>query len=432
MLKNKKVSLLVCLSLLLTMFLTACGTEQTNSKDPAKTSPQSQETEKSNGESELAQGVTDQQILVGHLGPQTGAGAVYDSIRKGIDAYFNYVNENGGINGRNLKQIAYDDEYMPGKTVNLAKKLVEEDKVFAILGNGCTSCNAATKDYYVKTGIPIVMLNTGAKEFVDPPIANYFGSGFVNYRYEAKVFVDYAIKELGAKKIAIAYQNDDFGKEGFIGAKKQLENYDAEVVQEVNFQNNDVDFSAQAQKLKEANPDVILNFALSSPAANLKKAMYKIGFKDMPYIVSGVGGNDLNLFDMAGNEVWDGTITGATFPMPNQSNDESMQLYKKQMNKYFPDTPLAGFGQVGWAEAEVFVEALKRTEGDLTWENFLKSFNTFDNWKGSMYEGVTFNKDNHYGVTSLLIVQAKNGEIVPISDSITFDPTTGKINFTEK
>lgn len=376
-----------------------------------------------------AQGVTEDEILVGYLGPQTGQTAVYDLYRKGSQSYFNYLNENGGINGRKLVLKAYDDEYQPAKAVQLAKRLVEEDKVFAILGQVCTPCNAAVKDYYVEKGIPMVMVGSGASQFTDPPVENYMGSNIMNYRIEAKVFLDYAVKKLGAKRIALAYQNDDFGKEGYQAVKDQVGKYDGvEIVEEVNYQAGDVEFSAQAKKLKNANPDAIFAFAVTEPAANLKKAIHKIGLRDAAFFASSVGANDTNLFNLAGEEVWNGTITSAVFPMPDQSDDQDMELYIKQFSKDYPNEPLAGYAQIGWAAAQVFAEAVKRTEGNLNWDNFLKSFYTFDNWQGSMYEGVTFSKGNHFGLTSLLLVEAKGGKIVPTTDTITFDPESGNID----
>lgn len=422
---NKKI-LGLLVGLLAIFLLSACNSEKSNSSE---TSTSTSKGTKNSGE--LAQGVTDDEILIGHLGPQTGPVAIYDLIRKGIESHFKYVNENGGINGRKLKLIAYDDQYQPAKTVQLAKRLVEEDKVFTMLGNVCTPCNASAKDYYVEKGIPIVQVSSGAKQFVNPPIPTYMGSSIMNYRVESKIFLDYAVNELGAKKIAILYQNDDYGKEGLEGVKEALDKYKGvELVAELPFLSSDTEFSGQAQKLKNANPDAILNFSTPNPAANLKKAMYKIGLKDPAYIVSSVGANDNNLFKLAGEDVWEGTYSGATFPMPEiVPDDKEMQLFVERFSKDYPNDPTAGFSQVGWATAQVMVEALKKTGDDLTWENFLKTFYTLDNWEGSIYAGVTFKEGNHYGLSTMFMTEAKNGRIEPITDPISFNPETGEVNY---
>ncbi|MCQ4320368.1 ABC transporter substrate-binding protein [Stutzerimonas stutzeri] len=378
---------------------------------------------------QVAQGVTDNEIRVGHLGPQTGPVASYDKIRMGIESYFKYVNEQGGVHDRQLTLIAYDDQYQPGRTVQLTKRLVDEDKVFAMLGNVCTPCNVAARPRNERSGIPMVMTSSGSSQFVDPPIPNYMGSSVVNYEFEARVLTDYAVKELGAKRIAIAYQNDDYGSplgEAAVKALKQFD--DVELVQQVNFQSSDSDLSTQAQRLRQSNPDAIITFSVPAPAAQLKKALHNIGVTEPPFLVSSVGGDSETLFDLAGEDVWNGTISTAVIPKPDQGTDESIELYVERFSKDFPKVPLSDWGQTGWAAAEVFVEALRRTE-TLTWEDFLNTFYTFDNWEGSMYAGVTFSESNHYGLTSMFITQAKDGAIVPISEPITFDPASGAITY---
>jgi branched-chain amino acid transport system substrate-binding protein len=216
--------------------LTACGDTQ-----PAGSTS-------GDGESpSLAQGVTDTEILVGHLGPQTGATAEYDKVRQGIQAYFDVVNENGGVFGRKLTLIAHDDRYQPSETVKGAKRLVEEEKVFAILYPIGTANVNAMKPYLEEKGIPVVGLGTGTNMFVEPPIRNFFGYQF-NYMIESRIYVDYAINQLGAKRITLVFQNDDFGKQGLEGAKKAVAEYPGvEVAAEIPFLATDQDFSSQAQ-----------------------------------------------------------------------------------------------------------------------------------------------------------------------------------------
>jgi branched-chain amino acid transport system substrate-binding protein len=424
---NKKRYFGLVIGLFIIFVLSACGGEKSNSN-----STNSNQANENN--SKLAQGVTKDEILVGHLNAQTGNAAIYDLIRKGIQSYFNYVNENGGVNGRQLKLIAYDDQYQPAKAVQLAKRLVEEDKVFAMLGNACTPCNAAAKDYYLEKGIPLVHISSGAKQFVNPPLPNYMGSSIMNYRVEAQIFLDYAVKELGAKKIAIAYQNDDFGKEGLEQVRESIKNYpETEIVIEVPFLATDTELSSHAKKIEGSHPDAILNFSTINPAANLKKALHKIGLDEPAYIVSSVGANDTKMYDLAGEKMWEGTYSGGVIPMPELApDDKDMQLYVKRFSKDFPNDPNAGIAQWGWAAAQVFVEALKNTGEDLTWDNFLKSFYQFDNWEGSIYAGVSYSEKNHYGLSSMFMTQAKNGRIEPITDTISFVPETGKIKYKGK
>ena len=413
--KHRLSILFICL---LVFALAACGSQETSSSAKENSG-------------NYTQGVTENEILIGHIAPQTGPVAIYDVVRKGIQSHFDYVNENGGVNGRQLKLVAYDDQFQPAKTVQLAKQLVEDDKVFAMLANVCTPCNTAIKDYMVDQGIPMVMVGSGAKTFVNPPIRNYMGQDVMNYRIEAQIFMNYAVNELGAKKIAIAYQNDDYGKEGLEELKDAIKNYPkAEIVLEVPFLATDTDFSTQAQKLEKANPDTIINFASPAPAANLKKAMHKIGLDEPKYVVSSVGANDNNLFNLAGKDIWEGTYSGAVYPMPEMvPDDKEMQLFVERFSKDYPNDSTEGLSQIGWAAAQVMVEAIKRSGDDLSWDHFLDTFYTFEQWEGSIYAGVTFSKNNHYGLTSMFMTQARDGKIVPITEPISFDPETEEIKF---
>lgn len=417
--------------LILTLVLAACsGSNQSSTSSNSNDNTSSNTNGNEPSQAQTAQGITDTEILVGHLGPQSGNTAIYDEIRVGIETYFNYVNENGGVHGRQLKLIAYDDQYQPAKTVQLAKKLVEEDKVFGLVANACTACNMAAKDYYIEKGIPYVMVGTGSKAFVDPPVKNLLGLLVMNYEVEAKIFLDYTANKLGAKRIALVYQNDDFGKTGYNALKSVLDKYpDVEIVAEETFLATDTEFSSQAQKLTEADPEVIITFATPNPAANLKKAIHKIGLTEPTYIVSSVGANDVSSYELAGADVWEGTVSSNIFGQPDpETANEQMKLYLEVMNKEKPDK-ISTNSIGGWAAAQVFVEGLKRTEGDLTWDNFLQSFYTFDNWSDSLYSGVTFTEDNHYGVTSMFMIEAKDGKLIQTTDTISFDPGTGEVTY---
>ncbi|MBU8916795.1 ABC transporter substrate-binding protein [Bacillus sp. FJAT-29953] len=411
------------IAFMMVFLLAACNGEKTSSNN----------TTGGKDSNELAQGVTKNEILVGHSAPQTGPVAVYDTFRKGMDTYFQYINENGGVNGRKIKLIAYDDQYQPTKASQNAKKLVEEDKVFAVIGNQGSAANLAAKDYYINKGIPVILPGTGLKGFVDPPVKNWMGATMMNYEVEAQIMLNYAVNELGAKKIAIAYQNDDFGKAPYNKIKEIIKTYPGvELVAEVTYLPADTEFSAQAQKLQQAKPDTIFNFGVMSPVVNLKKAMYKIGLDKTNYIVSSIAGGDTHAFQLAGGDVWERTYSGGILISLDDENNEKIKLFKERFKKSYPNEQATNFVESGWSAAQVFVEALKRSGDNLTWDNFLKSFNTFDNWDGSMYAGVSFSENNHYGITKMYMTKAENGKIVQISDSIEFEPETGKISLPKK
>ena len=210
MLKGRKLWFLTLLVGFM-MVLAAC-TSSGGSDGGSSDGGNSNGSDSSGGSGEVP-GVTDDEILVGHVSAQTGPQAIYGQLAQGIQAYFDYVNENGGVHGRQLKLIAYDGEYTPSVHLQQVQRLIEEDGVFAMVSNSCTPCNTAAQEYFNSLDRDIVALMTGsgAEHLVNPINDIYLGSSIANYRIETKVFYDFAVNELGAEKIAIVYQNDDYG-----------------------------------------------------------------------------------------------------------------------------------------------------------------------------------------------------------------------------
>ena len=407
---------LICFVVMSVILLAACS-----GKEVGNVSEQV-----SNGQ-KVSQGITDTEIRVGITGPQTGPVAEYDKVRKGIQAHFNYINDNGGVNGRKLKLIAYDDQYQPAKTVQSIQRLIEEDQVFSIIEPIGTANVTAALPLLTKSGIPVTGIGAGADKFVNPPIKNFFIAQF-NYPIESKIYLDYSVKKLNAKKIAIAYQNDDFGKQGLEALRSTIGKYKgAEITKEVSFLASDQDYSSQAQQLKQAKPDVIIMISTPVPAASLRQEMHKINATDIPYIVSTSGGMDKNQFKLAGEDVWEGTISAHVFKSPENSDHPEMKTYKEYMTKDYGEESIGALSQMAWAQSQILVEGLKRSGNDLTWENFINKMETFDNWKGSFYEAVTFSPKYHYGNTTLFMVKAIDNDLKPITGNIQYNPETQEI-----
>lgn len=375
-------------------------------------------------------GVSATEVRVGWLGPESGPAATYGDVRKGIVAYFDYVNSQGGVNGRKLKLFSYDDKYQPSLTVRMMHRLVEKDHVFATLGDIGSPTNAAVQKYVEDQGLPMIMLCSAANRFFVPPIANFMGSCIASYTFEAKVMVNYAVKNLHRKTLAFAYDNTDYGKPILEAAMEAVKSYPGvKVLAQAALQPAETDFSAQAQKIKDANPDAVLVFATPSPTAHLKKALSTIGMNSQTsaYLTTQEGGANTVLWQLAGKDVWADTYSLTSVPSVD-AKTKPIELFVSQFKKQFPDTDPSGSPQSGWASAQVFVEALRHTK-DLTRENFLKTFYTFDNWKGSLFSSITFTPDDHFGISSLIVTQAKDGTMVPISGLISIDNKTGQ--FTE-
>lgn len=429
---NVKTRRLVFFSFILLMLLAACG----GGAEETETAPQGNSngdgsSEESEDSAEV-RGVTDDEILIGNIVAHSGPQAIYGQIAQGIETYLNYVNENGGVHGRQLTFLTYDGEYQPAPFMKQAQRLIEEDGVFLLLGNDCTPCNTAAKDYFEEQGVMNMMLGSGAEHFYNPPNDYFFGSEIASYRIETKVFYDYAVNELGAERIAVVYQNDDYGKEGYEAIQEVRDNYDAEVIAEVPTIASEEDFSSHAQKVREADVDTVIMLSTPNPAAKLKQEFHAIGLTDVNYIVSSVGGNDLTMYELAGENVWEGTYSAGSIPItdaPEAEGDEAIERYVELYSAAYPGENLSGVPQWGYAGAEVLVEALERAGEDLNYDTFKEALYTFDNWSEGTYAGVSFSPENHYGLTTLFMTKAQNGTIEAVTDMITFDPETGEITY---
>jgi branched-chain amino acid transport system substrate-binding protein len=401
LLKKKSVYFSFTLILCIMVFMSACS-ESKSVQSGGKTA---------------TQGVTDETITIGNWATQSGPAAFYGDIARGVDAYLKHINDKGGINGRKFKLITYDEEYQPSRAVSVGRKLIEEDKVFAIVGNDCTSCNKAALPLFKKSGIPIVGISTGADLFVNPVIPNVFGL-LTNYGVEGRIFVNYALDELKAKNIGIFYQNDDFGKSGYLAAIDELKKRGVKPVAEIPYNANDVDYNSAALKMQEAKPDVILSFSITKPSAAFKKELYKLGV-DIPFIVAGVTGADNRMFEIAG-DAWTNVYSSSWLTLVSE-NDQKIQEYVAALKKYYPDVNPTGPAQWGWAEAEVLVEGIRRAGKDVTPENVIKQLETLKNWNEGMALNVTYSPKNHYGSTSVFIIKDKDGKMVKHSDVITHE-----------
>lgn len=418
MLSIKRLQIVVVHCFLLIILMACSNNEVSN-----QASNDSKNASTTINRSQQAQGVTDTEIIVGMSNAQSGPAGVYDQLREGTQSYFNYVNENGGINGRKIKLIAYDDEYLPNKFNQNMKRLVETDKVFALVGIHCTPCIGASEDYLEDSGIPVVF-TSGASTFVQPPKDNFFAH-LMNYNLEAGIYLDYMVKELGFKNVYITYQNDDAGKDFLAGIHRRIEEYDDfEILKETPHLVADVDFSAIAHEVRKLKPDAVLLLGTPQPAAKLKQELYNTGLGDIPYLVSSVGGNDPNLFNLAGKDAWEGTYSSAPILSSEYSDNPSIKIFEERFLQDFPKSKISGTSQLGWAAGEIFVEGVKRAGDNLTWENIIAQLESFDKWDGSIYTNVTYGPNNRYGNTTIYMTQARDGRIVPISEALTADPNS--------
>ncbi len=357
-------------------------------------------------------GVTDTEVVIGSWGPQDGPAGAYGVIDRTIDAYFKKVNEEGGVNGRQIKFIYENDSYEPAKTVAAVKKLVEEDKVFALVAGLGTRNNLAVMDYLIQNNVPHVAPATGSTSMAMPLKKNVFALQ-VNYTIEATLLTRYALDTLGSKKFAVFYQNDAFGKEGLDTINAELKRRGLPEAVAVSYETADTNFSAQALKLQNSGADTVILWAVPKPGGSVISEMDKIGFK--PKLLSSAVINDPAIFKLAGPGIEGLTIT-SWLPEFNDTSNPKIVEYQAFMKKYAPNEQIGGFSLSGYTQAQLMTEALKRAGKDLTREGLIQALESMQNWDGAVVPSISYSPTDHQGAESVFFQQATNGQFVKISD----------------
>ncbi len=349
-------------------------------------------------------GVTDKEITIGQWGPQTGPAALWGAVARGTDCYFKMINDEGGINGRKLKLLIRDDGYQPPRTKAEVKKLVEGDGVFGFVGGVGTAPGMAVKQYLIDNKIPWVSPAAGSTHWAYPP-NRYIFSTYPLYSIEAAVLVDYAVKTLKKKKIAIFYQNDDYGKVGLYGAQLAMEKHGLKLAAEVSAEITDTDLSSQALKLKKSGADVVLLWVLPKHGAIILGTSAKVGFK--PQFMTTSTLSDTTIMYKITKGLWKGMIV-CRFSESPESDHPLMKKYRAAWKKYAPKERWGTFYHAGFAFAEVMVEGLKRAGKDLTRESFIKAMETIKDFQGTGAK-VTYGPNIRQGSDEIFLVKVTDG-----------------------
>jgi len=360
-------------------------------------------------------GVTDAEIVIGSWGPQDGPAGAYGVIDRTIAAYFKKVNDEGGINGRKVRFIYENDSYAPAKTVAAVKKLVEEDKVFALVGGLGTPNNLAVMDYLVQNNVPHVAPATGTSALATPLKKNVYALQ-LNYTTEATLLTQYAFDKGGAKKVAVFYQNDAFGKEGLDAINAELKKRGMPEATAVSYETADTNFSAQALKLQTSAADTVILYAVPKPGGSVIAEMTKLGYK--PKILSSAVLNDPSIFQLAGAGI-EGTIIPAWLPAFDDLTNPKIVEWQAQMKKYAPNEQIGGFALTGWLEGQIITEGLKRAGKNLTRDSLLQALDGIKDYKDSIIPSLTYSATDHAGTKSAYFQQAKGTSFVTFTDYIT-------------
>ena len=321
-------------------------------------------------------GATDTEIKIGNIMPYSGPASAYGVIGKTEAAYFKKINDAGGINGRKINFVSYDDAYSPPKAVEQARKLVESDEVLFVFNSLGTPSNSAIHKYMNSKKVPQLFVATGATKWNDPKDFPWTMGWQPNYQSESRIYAKYLLKEKPDAKIAVLYQNDDYGKDYLKGLKDGLGAKAATmIIAEESFETTEPTIDNHIVKLKATGADVFVDIATPKFAAQAIKKVGEIDWKPL-HILNNVGASVGSVMKPAGFDNSQGIISAAYLKDvsdPQWDNDAGMKTFLDFLAKDFPEgNKLDGSVVVGYGVAQTLVQVLKQCGDDLTRENIMK------------------------------------------------------------
>jgi branched-chain amino acid transport system substrate-binding protein len=341
-------------------------------------------------------GATDTEIKIGNTMPYSGPLSANGVVGRTEAAYFRKINAEGGINGRKINFISYDDAYSPPKAVEQARKLVEGDEVLLIFQSLGTPPNSAIHKYMNMKKVPQLFVQSGASKWNDPQNFPWTMGWMPNYQHEGRIYGKYILKERPNARIAVLYQNDDFGKDSLKGLKDGLGDRAASmIVAEDAYDIAEATIDSHIVKMKSLNADVFVDIATAKFAAQAIKKAGEIGWKPLHFLNS-IAASIGSVIKPAGYENAQGVISTA-FLMdaldPQWKDDPGMKAFNKFLSDDFPEGDRSD-GQVilGYNAAQTLVQVLKQCGDDLTRENVMKQAASLKNFRtANLLPGITIN-----------------------------------------
>jgi len=321
-------------------------------------------------------GATDTEIKVGNIMPYSGPASAYATIGKTEAAYFNKLNSEGGINGRKVNFISYDDGYSPPKAVEQARKLVESDEVLLIFNSLGTPSNSAIQKYMNAKKVPQLFISTGAAKWNDPKNFPWTMGWQPNYQTEARIYAAYILKNHPGKTIGMLYQNDDFGKDYVIGLREGLgDKANKLILVESSYETSSPTVDSQVVQIKGANPDVFINIATPKFAAQAIKKIAELNWHPIHFLTN-VSGSIGGVMKPAGYENDQGILSTAYLKDPKDpewKNDPAMNEWRAFMTKWYPEGDQDDAATVfAYGVAKGLEQVLRQCGDDLTRENVMK------------------------------------------------------------
>ncbi|MGZ3338412.1 MAG: ABC transporter substrate-binding protein [Reyranella sp.] len=329
-------------------------------------------------------GVTKDTIKIGSFGALTGPGYLYGKLpMNGIDVVFDQVNAAGGINGRKLELVREDDRCDPAAAIGAVKKLIYEDKVFAIIGGGCSNATFAARETLVEAKTPVIIM-ASVHDGITTPVSPTIFSVALTSTIESQAQLQFALDQ-GAKRIAVISMRDAWGRARYTPLMEAFEKKGIKPVLDEEMAPDANDATAQVLRLKAANPDAVLVLLYPKPAAIFMRDAQKLGFKPLAIGQSGIA-DPVAFEDQVGSP--GATASFRTISMVRYtSEDPAVGAWRKAIEAKFPGDRLSVFNLFGIGSAEVMVEGLKRAGPDLTQEKLVAALNSLKDFQTDVYPG---------------------------------------------
>jgi branched-chain amino acid transport system substrate-binding protein len=358
-------------------------------------------------------GASDTEIKIGHTCPYSGPASAYGVNGKAVVAFFDMINDKGGINGRKVKVISLDDGYSPPKTVELIRQLVEQEKVLCTHNTLGTAPNTAIHKYMNAKKVPHLYLATGASKWGDPKRFPWTMGYQPDYHTEAVIYAKHILANVKDARIGVLMQNDDYGKDYWEGFKEGLGKEANRVVKHVTYEINEPTVDSQIIQLKAADANVFFNIATPKFAAQAIRKIADLGWKPVQYI-NNVSASVGTVMKPAGFDNVQGILT-ASYAMdptdPTWANHPDLAEFKAWMAKYHPTAHLADLGNVsGYTVSYLMAETLRRCGNELTRANVMKQATSFQKFRVPMLlPGITVSTSptDYYPVQAVQLARFK-------------------------
>ena len=362
-------------------------------------------------------GVTDTEIKIGNVEAYSGPASAYGIIGKTEEAYFKMINDQGGINGRKITWISYDDGYSPPKTVEQIRKLIESDEVLFVFNALGTPTQTAVQKYQNTKKVPQLFLATGASKWNDPKDFPWTMGYQPSYRVEARIFAKYILQTKPNAKVAVFYANDDFGKDYVAGIKDVFgANASKIIVAEESYETTEPSVDSHIVKLKGTGADVLVNISTPKFAAQTIKKLAELQWKPM-HVMTDVSISIGAVMKPAGLEASEGVLSAGYLKDasdPQWKDDAGMKKFMAFAEKYMPGADISDANLVyGFSVAQTMVQVLKQCGDDLTRENVMKqAANVKDFVPDTLLPGIKVNTSatDFAPIEQLKMMQFKNGK----------------------